>query len=233
MQANSSLTVGEAATQLGISPQRVHALIRAGGLKATRVGRQLLVDPVSLHRRAVSDPMQYRPFSPTNAWALIDLASGDGTLQVVGERRLSPWSLSRMRGQLKRGGLLALSPYLRGRARVHELRADPDDVERIADEPGLVRTGVSAAREHGLDIVAPNTLEAYVPLVRYPELVERYVLESSHRPNVILHVVDGIWPFSPDAIVAPGPLAALDLYDSGDARGRRAGEEYLRRLEPT
>jgi hypothetical protein len=115
--------------------------------------------------------MRCRPFNPTNARALIGLASGDGTLHVVRERRLSPWSRSRVRGQLKRGDLLGPSPYLRGRAQAHELRANPDDVDKIAAEPGLDRTGVSAAREHGLDIVAPNTMEAYVPLPRYTDLV--------------------------------------------------------------
>jgi hypothetical protein len=103
-------------------------------------------------------------------------------------------------------------------------------LRRIAAQPGLVRTGVSAAAEQGLDIVAPGVLELYVPARTAPRLMRRYFLEPSASPNVVLHIVDGPWPFDPAQRVAPGLVAALDLVDAGEERSRRAGREYLARL---
>lgn len=110
------------------------------------------------------------------------------------------------------------------------MRAHPSDLARIGAERGLVRTGVSAAAEHGLDISAPGVLELYAPAETAARLVRKYALEPSSSPNVVLHVVDGAWPFGRDQRVAPGPIAALDLFDADDERTRRAGREYLARL---
>ena len=40
---SSTLTVAQAAIELGVTPRRVTALITAGRLKATRIGKRLLV----------------------------------------------------------------------------------------------------------------------------------------------------------------------------------------------
>jgi excisionase family DNA binding protein len=229
MQTAPGFTVREAAAQLRISPQRVLSLIKSGAIDATKVGRQYLVDPVSLHRRLGSDTARHRPLNSAHIWVLIALASHDETLPAD-KHRLNRWALSRVRGRLKRQGLLNLAPYLRGRAEAHNLQADPGDVASIGAEQPLVRTGISAAQEHGLDVVAPNVLEAYVPAFHASDLIKRYVLEPTSRPNVILRVIEGHWPFSADATVAPGLLAALDLYDSDDPRSKRAGRDYLQRL---
>src|SRR5207247_5770451 len=104
-----------------------------------------------------------------------------------------------------------MAPLLYRRAEVRRLRADASDLAEIAAERGLVRTGVSAAQDHGLDIVAPEILEAYASHGRAQELIRRYVLEPSARPNVVLHVVDGAWPFADGTRVTSAVVAALDL----------------------
>src|SRR2546428_337039 len=83
------------------------------------------------------------------------------------------------------------------RARVQRLRAHPSDLQRLAAEPGLVLTGVSAAAGHGIDVVSPGTLEAYVPAAQLAGLAERYLLAPSPSPNVLFHVTPQPWPFPP------------------------------------
>jgi excisionase family DNA binding protein len=48
------MTTTEAAAALGISPQRVWALLQAGKLEGRKVGRDWWVDEISVQRRAES-----------------------------------------------------------------------------------------------------------------------------------------------------------------------------------
>ena len=89
----------------------------------------------------------------------------------------------------------------------------------------MVRSGVSAGADHGVDIVASDFLEAYVSEARIAELIDQYGLDpDAERPNVVLRVVgDAVWPFSPEMDVAPRPVVAVDLLEADDERSRRAG----------
>ncbi|MBI3979451.1 MAG: hypothetical protein HY331_14810 [Chloroflexi bacterium] len=90
---------------------------------------------------------------------------------------------------------------------------------------------MSAAAEHDVDISAPGTLEVYVSAERLPRLLRKYSVESTASPNLILHVIESIWPFAPSARVVPAAVVALDLIEADDQRSRRAGEMLLKRLE--
>jgi len=96
----------------------------------------------------------------------------------------------------------------------------------------VVRSGVSAAADHGADIVASDSLEAYVPAARIAAIVKQYGLDpDAERPNVILRVVDdAVWPFAPEEQVAPRSVVAIDLLEADDERSRRAGAELARQL---
>lgn len=52
MRESELVPVSEAARQLGITRQRVHALINAGQLRATRLGRYYYIDKHELQRYA-------------------------------------------------------------------------------------------------------------------------------------------------------------------------------------
>jgi excisionase family DNA binding protein len=230
MQNQPGISTAEAAARLGVHRTRVNKMIRDGLLTATRVGARFLVDPTSLDRRLAAEVAAGRPLTARNAWALLALASGDPAMVAGCAGALHPSARSRVQGRLRQTSIPALAPRLRSRAIVQRLVADQADLELLAAEPSLVRTGVSAAAMYRFDIAAPDVLEAYVPMKQVTGLVQEYFLEPSGRPNVILHVVESFWPFPPGMRVAPPVIAALDLFEADDARAKRAGREALQRL---
>jgi excisionase family DNA binding protein len=218
------ISVTKAATLLGVNTARVRALVASGKLAATKIGGHWLVDADSVARRIERGPVTGRSFSAAKAWGLLMVAAG----------LRPPWlgveDLSRVRRALREQGLLALWPRLGRRAVPHLLRAHPSDLERISSD-GLVCTGAGAAHHHDLDLVAPGELEGYLLEKGFAPLVKRYALEPSDRPNLILRVVAGVWPFEFADTVAPAPVVGVDLIESDDPRSRRAGEELLRRVQ--
>jgi excisionase family DNA binding protein len=217
------LSVPEAAARLQVNAARVRALISANELAATKVGSRWLVSATSVEERRRSAFRAGRPLSPRRAWGLLLLASG------VRPAWLDPPEVSRLRGWLKADRLRALAPRLRTRAVVHALRAHPSELKRLA--PAVVLAGISAAAGHNVDLVPPSDLlDGYVRRKDLPGLLKRHTLEPSSRPNVVLRVVEGPWPFERGATVAPMAVVAADLLESADARERRAGAELLGRL---
>ena len=231
MRVAAGVPVRDAAARLRVTPSRVRAMIRANILDAEKVGDRWLVDPSGLDRRSLAKAPAGRALKASNAWAVLLLASGADDRSASWLKRLSPWALFRIRSRLKREGIRSLAPRLRGRATVYRFRAHPSDLAGIAQEPGIVRAGASVASDYHIDISDPGTIEAYVSEKQVPQLKKKYFLELSSTPNVILHVVDGPWPFLPSAKVVPVAVAALDLIESGEERSHRAGEELLARLE--
>jgi hypothetical protein len=102
----------------------------------------------------------------------------------------------------------------------------------LAQDPRVVRTGVSAAADHGADISAPGVVELYAPARAVPALGRTYHLAEADEPNALVHVVDGPWPFAAGVRVAPRHVVAFDLLDSDDERTRRAGRELLAGMAP-
>ncbi|MGH2975982.1 MAG: type IV toxin-antitoxin system AbiEi family antitoxin [Solirubrobacterales bacterium] len=156
---------------------------------------------------------------------MIALAEGEVPKWLVASNR------SRLRRRLSEHDLQDIVPALSRRARRLKLRAHASDLPRIQAEQGVVLSGVSAASEHGLAIVAPGVLEVYVPAGRLSDLERRYRLKPSADPNVILHVIDGPWPFAQDQRIAPRLAAVLDLLDDDDERSRRAAHDALARYK--
>lgn len=219
------LSVSDAAKQLGINEARARSLIEAGELDAVKVGSRWIVDPVSVERRHRLSPPRGRQFSPDRALGMLMLAANEPATWLD---RVAEWKLRR---ELARSRLKVLAPRLKERAKVLRLRAHPAALRRIAEEPQVVRSGSSAASELGLEISAPDLLEAYVPAKHLAKLARKYRLGVSRDPNLLLHVVAGSWPFGPDRRVVPLSFAAIDLLESDDPRARRAGTAVLRRLD--
>lgn len=221
MSLDDALPVADAARALGLSAQRVRALVDAGALPGRKVAGSWLVDRAAVDRRVREPKLAGRPFSPGQAWGLIALISGDDPTWLDASNR------SRLRRRLRKQDLRDVIPSLVRRGSRIGLRAHASDLARIQAEPDVVRSGVSAAPDHGLEIVAPGVLEAYLPARRWSPLERRYRLQPSADPNLILHVIDGPWPFADDQRVAPKLAAALDLLDHDDERSRRAGHRAL------
>jgi hypothetical protein len=225
MSLDDAMPAADAARSLGLSIQRVRALVVRGELPGRKLAGRWFVDRSGVERRLRQPKLSGRPHSPAHAWGLIALAEGDIPNWLDSSNR------SRLRRRLREHDLEDILPSLARRGRRLELRAHASDLARIEAEPDVVRSGVSAASEHDLEIVAPGVLEAYVPARRLLQLQRRYRLKPSVDANVILHVVDGPWPFAPDQRVAPRLAAVLDLLEHDDERGRRAAQRALKSYE--
>lgn len=191
-----------------------------GNLPGRKVAGRWLIERSAVERRLRDPKLSGRPLSSAHAWGLIALAEGLPAAWLDASNR------SRLRRLLREHDLQDIFPTLVRRGRRLNLRAHPSDLVRIAAEPEVVRTGVSAAMEYGLEIVAPGVLEAYVPAARLLALERRYRLKPSTDANLILHIVDGPWTFAPDQRVAPRLAAVLDLLDD-DERSRQAARRAL------
>lgn len=221
-----AVPAAEAARALGLSAQRVRALVADGSLPGFKVAGRWLVDRGAVERRLREPGLSGRPFSPGHAWGLIDLAEGGRAAWLDAAAR------SRLRRVLRERGLRDVAPALVHRGRRLELRAHPSDLARIEQEPDVVLGGVSAAIRHRLEIVAPNVLEAYVPARRWNDLRKRYRLKPSSEANVVFRIIDGPWPFAPGQRLAHRLAAAVDLLDHDDERSRRAGRRALQTIAP-
>lgn len=216
--------VSDAAVRLGVSPRRVRQMLSDGVLRGERLGRSWVVEQDELdrylgrRRRAGG-----RPWSAGSAWAV--LAEVEPDLDPP----ISPHQRWRAQHRLAEHGLRGLADSLIARARCRSFYGHPAVVERIADEAGVVRAGVSAARVHGADVLADEVLDAYVRRGRLASLVARYRLEPvSGGANVFLRVVpDAAWPFRESHRFAPRSVVALDLLEDSDERSRRAGAQLL------
>jgi len=226
MSLDQALPAADAARMLGLSLQRVRALVAEGDLPGQKVAGRWFIDRSSVERRLRDPKLSGRPYSSAHAWGIIALAEGELPKWLDSSNR------SRLRRLLREHDLQDILPSLARRARRLEMRAHASDLPRIEAEPDVVRSGVSAASEHRLEIVAPGVLEAYVPARRLAHLERRYRLKPSADANVILHVVDGPWPFASGQRVAPRLAAVLDLLDHDDERSRRAAQRALKTYKP-
>ncbi len=226
MALDDALPVADAARFLGLSPQRIRALVAEGNLPGQKVAGRWLVERSAVERRLRDPRLSGRPYSSAHAWGLIALAEGEPAPWLDASNR------SRLRRLLREHDLQDILPALVRRGRRLKLRAHASDLPRIEAEPGVVRSGASAALEHGLEIVAPGVLEAYVPARRLSQIERRYRLKPSADANLFLHVVDGPWPFASEQRVAPRLAACLDLLDHDDERSRRAGRRAMKTYRP-
>lgn len=94
-------------------------------------------------------------------------------------------------------------------------------------------TGSSGAGELRLELLAPDTIDAYVPASRIEALTSAHALEPApmSEANVILRAVpDEAWLLDGRRI-APRAAVGLDLAAYADARSARVGAELLAALD--
>lgn len=223
MVSIDGLQVSDAASELGLSEQRVRALLADGSLEGQKVAGRWFVFPESISRMQLHRNVRGRQLSSSNAWAFLLAASGHDP------DWLSPWDRSRLQDRL-RSDWQRWIPRLRNRAQVVRVRAHPGSLRKLHSDRRLVLSGASAAKNRDVDVIGREELEAYVRKRDFRALIRHYKLESSSRPNLILHVVDGEWPFPENLREAPQAVVAVDLIESENARSRRAGNALFNRL---
>lgn len=214
-------SVEEAAALMGISPQRVRAMLDSGRLHGRKVGRAWIVSDLDLSGRW----QRGRPLSAGSAWALLALLAGDSPGWVDAAVR------SRLRGRIRKGEVVDLLQKSEARALIHIWRVLPGDLEKIAAEFPIVRSGLSAGYRE-LDVVPlGQQLDGYISADDLAKIERRFRPDGApDRPNVVLRVPAVPWVLN-QSYRAPLPVVAGDLLPSDDPRVVRAAREVLRSLQ--
>jgi len=215
-------SVRETAERLGVSEQRVRAMVRSGRLQASKVGHRWVVesDAGDLRRSRPG-----RPLAAANAWALLALLSGESPDWV------HPSARSRLRRRLSDFNWLEVSlADSQPRALVLRWRVLPGDLSKLQDAVRLVYSGLSANRPE-LDVVpSSRQIDAYVDERSLRDVELRFRPDqSSANPNLILRLPSHDWVLRQGA-QAPRAVVAADLLRHDDPRVARAARRLLERL---
>lgn len=227
MFMHDPVSISEAASALELSPARVRALVAHGRLPGAKLGDRWFVERASVERRRQDGSHRGRPFSPRNAWALLRLASG----QEIGE--IDPSVRSRLRRALRLDGLLKLEPRLARRGEVLSFRAHSGEIRYLLEDPDLLRSGISAASDHGFGLIGGGEADGYLSKTELKRFVARHGLEPAGlEGNVRLRLVPSdVWGQVANNGVAPVAAVALDLFTEPDPRSRHCGREALLSLD--
>jgi excisionase family DNA binding protein len=219
------VSIPEAAKTLDLSASRVQALVARGQIPGVKVGGRWLIERGALDRRRRA-VLRGRPFAAHNAWALLCLASGKDP------GGLDPSVRSRLRRAIALEGVEELGPRLARRAESRHFSAHPGEIPYILEDPGLIKSGVSAAAAHGLDLASGPEADGYLHAGALKEFIAAHALRPA-GPGANLHirsVPDEAWRFLDNAPVAPLAAVALDLAEDPDPRSSQAGHAALRNL---
>jgi len=198
-----------------------------GQLAATKLGDRWFVERAAVERRRKEGAHEGRRFSPRNAWALLLLASG----QVA--EGIDPSVRSRLKRALSLEGLEKLRPRLAQRSEVTSFRAHPGEVAHLLKDPGLVRSGISAAGDYELGLVSGREADGYLQKSKLKKFVADHALEPVRlEGNVRLRLMSNeTWRFLKGKAVAPIAAVALDLAEDVDPRSAKAGRRVLREID--
>ena len=218
------LTVAQAAKRLGISARRINHLVATGDVRSSHLGAITVIPEADVERRRSLRPGDGRRLTPPNAWGVLALASGERPSW------LSPDTRYRLGRLLAKHGLVNMRARLVKRGKPEGFRAHSSLLREIRDDQGLMLSGVTAAAELRLGLLAGDTVDAYVDERALAAVIARYRLQESQDPNVILRVVASFMPSWPPSHVAPKAAVALDLIEDDDPRIRQVGKVLLERL---
>ena len=216
------LTVSQAAERLGVTPEQVRRLIRAGKLAARTVGRTLVLDDDAVDGRARLPITAGRALAPRTAWAALWQLSGEdvGWLSAPDRSRL----VARLRGY-DAERLVAAS---RDRAERYELRVLPAYRQRVLATDGVVPSGLTAAAAVGADIVAAESAdEVYCAAGTLAVLRREFGLSERGQPNLVVRVPRYEQLELTGRAHMPAAVVAVDLAESVEVRTRRAGLDLL------
>lgn len=234
----------EAAAALGVSQQEIRRLVGSGALRGTRVAHRVMVDRVSLELRLRRHVTAGARRTPTNAWGMLRLASGEEACLVDRVTR------SKLRASLRSITAERLLEVTGRRARVHHYTARDLYLPRILAEAGVVRTGLSAVEHDPLiDLVLLDAVpvDVYCDERTHARIRDEYgLVAGSDLSKVTLRVVDNLELVAaaghedevpavhakdePRLAVAVTAAVCVDLMESLDTRVVRAGRQRLEEL---
>ncbi|WP_222117224.1 helix-turn-helix domain-containing protein [Cellulomonas sp. SLBN-39] len=204
------IPTAEAADALGVSQQRVRALISAGRVRARRVAGRWLVDAASLP----SEPRRSRPMSPSSAWSFLSSDAPDARPEAAYRRRQRRDRLARD-GEPER----LLTSWVASRARREVFTSRHP--EHVLADSRLVRSGLSDPRA---GIASGDFAEAYVLVEDLDDIVRAHLLRPGRSsPNVVLHAVPRL---PPDPV--PPLMVAADLAEHDQPRELSRARELIR-----
>jgi hypothetical protein len=221
------LSVPDASEELARSQQRVRKLIYDGVLPASKVGGSWVIDRSAVRLLARKKQRPGRPLSANNAWAVLALLAGEHPAWVRPDVR------SRLRRRLENAGWVESAlEAAEGRSAVAGLWLPADDLERLAKEFPLVRSGLSA-NGAGLDLLRyrEEAVDAYLAEEILSVIEKRFLPErvAASDANAILRVPSIPWVLQ-HGHEAPPAVAAADILGHRDPRVDRAARERLREL---
>jgi hypothetical protein len=212
------MAVADVAGELGLSSQRVRQLIDRGVLEAVKLSGRWLIRDESVERLAGRPRRAGRPWAAPRAWALLALAC-DREPTWLPE---AEWD--RLRDVLAASDIEDLVAQLHARAERRDWYVHPGLLAELRRHDGVVVGGGLASgrlRDSG-------SVDLYIHPDVLRDLVASYAPdEDPDEPNVVIHVVQGPWPFVPGEREAWPAVAAADLLDRGDSRSRQVAAELL------
>lgn len=219
------LPVADAARELGVSQQRVRAMIAAGEMAAEKAAGAWWISPSAVARISRAQRDSGRPLASASAWALLLAASGVPIPWASAQQR---WRVS---SALDEGSLESSFGKLRRRAERREFQAHPGELARMRKRRELMLGGVSASGELRLGLRGDEEFEAYVAESDLEAVVRRHGLAGGGEMNVVLRAVpDQLWGSVAD-VVAPLAAVLADLAEHPDPRARRVARDRARQLD--
>jgi len=220
-----SLPVSDAARRLGVSEQRVRAMISVGAIEAQKGAGAWWISAESLARAVALSRHAGRPLSPQSAWSLLLIASSEPAAWASPKIR---WRASVV---LKEKGLAESFAKLGNRAERHAFDMHPAELPRLSGRKGLMLSGISAAAHYRLGLQGGDEVEAYVVADAIEHVAQRHGLVRSNEANVVLRAIpEDMWPILRRP-VAPIAAVLADLAEHADPRARRVGHERAVRLD--
>lgn len=211
----------EAAKRLGVTVNRVQALIRNGQLKTIPVdSRHSMITLQSVQHMRLYQGKGGRPYSP-------DMAMG--MLYLLNERPVEWLSIKqryKARQRLLDIEAEAMIRKLRNRALVKDYWAIDANVQRI--RTAIRESGSCADIRDKLELLPTEYPEGYVTAKELAQIVTMYRLkETSTEKKIRLHIFEEL---PPNSAPMPVSVCAADLAESSDIREQTAGIAYLREL---
>lgn len=214
----------EAAQRLGVSLQRVRALWHEGAVTGRLMANRLLLDRSSVFELAERERPATRPLSARNAWGMLVLLADEVS------PRASPSEVSRLRTLAFTRDADALAVLVRARARTVRYDGVEGAGEYVLRDRRVVASGATLAHRW-TDLIVDGLTEVYGTASDVQGLAGQLRLWREPQGPIIMHAVaDDLGDFLRDRTEMPDTVVAVDLLESNDPRGCRAGETLWRQV---
>jgi len=144
--------------------------------------------------------------------------------------------LSQLRRHLRDSEPVELAGRLRHRARRDLVFVHPSQLDRLAADPRVIRSGWAMAEKAGAPLLAAEDapVEIYLAQHDVTAVREHYLIADADQvANAVLRVVDDHIAVPQADGIAAAPVVALDLFEAGDPRAVEGARQLFSRLVKT